>query len=83
MLLAIDLYEYFVNAEGIAIAAVSPFQSASIDSTELDAPEADRLPSNNDAALSQEILDIAVAEIESVVEPESLPHEVLWVQHRK
>ena len=44
-----------------------------------------------DSALCQDILNISMAavevevevEVEAIVEPESLPHEVLWVQHRK
>ena len=38
---------------------------------------------HSDASFGEQVFNIAVAEIESVVEPESLPHEVLWVRRRK
>jgi hypothetical protein len=41
MLLAIDLDEDFIDVEGIAKASVPPFQSAGINGSELDTPEAD------------------------------------------
>jgi hypothetical protein len=41
VLLAIDLHEDFINEEGITIPSVFPLQSSSIQSAELDAPEAD------------------------------------------
>jgi hypothetical protein len=34
-----------------------------------------------DASLSEQILYIPVAQVESIAKPESLPHEVLWVRH--
>ena len=36
MLFAIDLYEYFVNEESVAVASVRSLQSACINGTELD-----------------------------------------------
>ena len=41
MLLAVDLQEYFIDVEGIAIAAMSSLETAGVQGTELDAPEAD------------------------------------------
>jgi len=76
MLLAIDLDEDFVDVESIAVAAVLSFQPSSIQRSKLDAPEADRLPSDNDASLSQEIFNIPVAEIESVVEPDGITDDI-------
>jgi hypothetical protein len=53
MLLTIDLYEDFIDVEGITLASVLALQSTSINSYKLDAPEADRLASDSDASFSQ------------------------------
>jgi hypothetical protein len=55
MLLAIDLLvqhtgENLIEVEGVAVASVLSFQSACIDGTELDAPEAYRFSTDRDAS---------------------------------
>ena len=69
MLLAVDFDEYFIDVEGIAIASVFSLQAAGINGAELDTPEADCFSGHSDPPLSQEILDITVAEIEAIVQP--------------
>ena len=78
MLLAVDLDEDFIDVEGVAVISVLAFQSASINGAELDAPEADRFSRYSDASLSEEIFDISVAKIESVVEPDCVADNVGW-----
>lgn len=68
MLLAVDFDEYFVDVEGVAISTVLALQPSRVDGSELDAPEADRFPSDDDPALSQENFDIPVAQVEAIVE---------------
>ena len=68
--------ESFIDEEGITIASMSSFQAACIEGTELDTPKPDRLSSDDDASLSQEVFDIAVAKIESVVEPEGIADDI-------
>ena len=67
MLLAVDLDENLINVEGVAVASVLTFQSACINGAELDAPEADRLPRDDDSAFSEQIFDISMAQVETVV----------------
>ena len=67
MLLTVDLYEYFIDVEGVAVASVLPFQSSGINGAELDAPEADRLPRDDDSSFSEQIFDISMAQVETVV----------------
>jgi hypothetical protein len=50
VLLAIDFDEDLIDIKGIAVASVLAFQSSSIDSSEFDAPELDRLSSDGDAS---------------------------------
>jgi hypothetical protein len=76
VLLAIYLYEYFINVKGVAVASMLSFQSTSIDGTELNAPKADRFATDSDASLSHQVLKIAVAEIESVIEPDSIRNDI-------
>lgn len=69
MLLAIELYKDFVDKEGIAVASVLSLQPAGINSPELYTPEPDAFTADRDTSFREEILDVAVTEIESVVEP--------------
>lgn len=62
---------------------MAALQTPRVNCAEFDAQEADGLASDDDAAFSEKVFDVSVAEIESIVEPESLPHEVLWVRRRK
>ena len=72
MLLAVDLHEDFIDIEGITIAAMISLQATSIDSTELYSPQSDRFSSHDDASLGQEIFNVAMAQIEAVVEPDGV-----------
>lgn len=76
MLLAVDFDEDFIDAEGIAVAAVLPLQSVDINRSELDAPETDSFSADRDPTLRQQIFDIAMTEIESVVEPDSIADDI-------
>lgn len=67
-----------IDVEGVAVALTSPFQSPGIFGPELDAPEPFGFVSNGDTALSQKIFYIAEAEVESIVEPNSVPDYVVW-----
>ncbi len=60
MLLAIDLYKYFANVKGIAVATVLCLKTACIKRAKLDTPKADGSVGDGDAPLSQKILNIAV-----------------------
>ena len=51
-------------------------QSACINGTELDTPEADCLPAERDAAFCQQILDIPEAEVEAIVEPDGIGNDI-------
>jgi hypothetical protein len=53
MLFAVDLDENFVDVESIAKARVLAFQSSSIQSTKLDAPQPDRFSADGDASFSE------------------------------
>lgn len=52
------------------------FESSGIYCSELDASEANGLVADCDPAFSQEILDIAVTEVESIVEPEGVADDI-------
>ena len=76
MLLAINLYEYFIDVESIAETSVLALQSTCIDGTKLDTPESDRFAAYGDTSFGQEIFNIAVAEIETEVEPDSVGNDI-------
>jgi hypothetical protein len=54
------------------------FQATGINGPELDAPKADGFSGYSDTALGEKIFYISVAEIESVVEPDSITDDVGW-----
>ena len=76
VLLAVDFHEDFIDEEGVAVTSVLALQSAGINRSEFYAPETDCFTADGDAALGQEIFDISVAEIETIVEPDSVGDDV-------
>ena len=68
--------EDFIDVECVTVASVFTLQSAGINGSELDAPKADSFAADCDATFSEEIFDIAVAEIEAVVEPDGVTDDV-------
>ena len=52
------------------------FQSAGINGTELDAPEANCFSGYSDASLGEKIFDITMAEVESIVQPDGVGDDV-------
>jgi hypothetical protein len=75
-LLAVDLHEHFVDVERVTEFPVSLFQSTYVPGSELDASGADRFPSDYDSAFSQKIFDIPVAQVEALVEPDSMGNDI-------
>ena len=62
--------------EGIAVTSMFSLQAAGVDSAELDVPKAVRFATDGYAPFGQEIFDIAVTEIESIVQPDSVADNV-------
>jgi len=61
MLPTIDFHKDFIDVECVAVASVLSLQSAGVNGSEFDAPKTDCFAANSDAALGEDILDIAVA----------------------
>jgi hypothetical protein len=76
MLFAVDLHEHFIDIEGVAITAMLAFQSLRVESTKLDAPQSDGFVADCDASFSKEVFDIAVAEVEAAIEPNSIGNDI-------
>ena len=76
MLLAIDLHEDLIDEECIAVASVPPLQSSSVYNSEFDTPQANRFAADSYASLGKKILDISVAEVESVVQPDCVTNDI-------
>ena len=75
VLLTVDLYENFIHEESIAITPVFTLQSAGINGTELDAPQAYRLAGDGHASFCQEVLDITMAKVKAVIQPNRLAED--------
>jgi hypothetical protein len=76
MLLTVDLHKDFIDEKGIAVATVLSFQTARIKGSELDAPKTDCFATDCDATFGQEVFNVAVAEVESIVKPDSVGNDV-------
>jgi hypothetical protein len=68
--------ENLVDEEGVTISLVSSFQATCVDGSEFDAPEAYRFSTDSDAAFSEKIFDIAMAEIEAVVKADCVGNDI-------
>ena len=80
VLLAIDLEvvhtgKYFIDVEGGTLSLVSSFQAAGVRGAELDAPEADWFSTHHDPSLIQQIFNIAVAQVKSIIKPDSVRND--------
>ena len=76
-LLTSDPDEDLVQVESVAVAAVPAPQSMRVPWPELVAPEADRLVGDQDASPGQDVLDVPMANVEAVVEPDGVLDD-LW-----
>ena len=75
---AVYLDEDFVDVKDIAVASMLSFQAAGINGAEFDAPQADRFAADGDPSFSQQVFDVAVAQIEAIVEPDGVGNNVWW-----
>ena len=78
MLFAANLHEHFINEEGIAVTLMLSLQAPGVFRSKLDAPKANGFIADRNSAFSQEIFDIAVAEIESIVQPYGVLDDSGW-----
>jgi len=76
LLLAIDLHEDLIDVERIAVATVSLFESTSVSSAKLDTPESNGFVADANASFGEQVFDISMAEIESMVEPNRVTDDV-------
>lgn len=78
MLLAVDLHEDFVYVVSVSVASMCPLQYSGVNCFEFYAPKTYRFTANSDASFSENILDVSVTQIESVVEPDSIGNDIGW-----
>jgi hypothetical protein len=55
---------------------MSSFQAPGVQIAKLDTPEANRLSANSDASFSEQIFNIAMAQVEAIVEPGSIRNDI-------
>ena len=87
MLLAVDLMvrhtgKDFVDVECVAIASVLSFQSSSVYSPEFYTPQANRLATDGDTSLSEQILDVSMTEVKAEVQPDGITDDVCGASSR-
>ena len=83
MLLAIDFDKDFIDVEGVALNSMFALQPASIYRSGFYTPTADGFATDGDTPLSEKIFNEwsgtpAVAEVESLVEPDSIRNDIWW-----
>ena len=57
---------------------MSFLQSSGVCRSEFNAPQADGFIADRDSALSEKIFDISVAQIEAIIEPDSVTDNIRW-----
>jgi hypothetical protein len=70
--------EDFIYEERVAIAPVLSLQAASVESTELETPQANGFATDGNATFSEEIFDVAVTQFETIVEPDGIADDAGW-----
>lgn len=70
--------EYFVGEERIAESVVFALESLREERAKLVAPQPHRLVRHLDSTFSEQVLDVAVAEIETMVEPDRVLNDGRW-----
>ena len=75
--------EDLVDVEGIAVTPVLALQAAGINRSEFYTPETDCFTADGDASFGQEVLDITVAQVKSVVEPAGVGNDTGWGAPRR
>jgi hypothetical protein len=76
MLFTIDFYEDFIDEEGVTVTSMSTLQSFGVSGSKLDTSEPDGLIADCYATLSQEIFDIAVAEVKAIAHPDCIADDI-------
>ena len=70
--------EDLVDVEGITVTLVLALQAAGINRSEFYTPETDCFTADGDASFGQEIFNIAVAGVKSIVEPDGVGNDIQW-----
>ena len=76
--LTLDRDEEFIQVPGVAQTTLPSFQGSSVSRAEFATPLPNRLVGDNDTALSQQILDVAEAEGEPVIQPHGVADNQGW-----
>ena len=76
MLLAIDLYEDFIDEERVTITTMLSLQPPGVNRSKLDAPESDSFVADGDATLSKKVFNISMAQVESVIQPNCIADDI-------
>ena len=74
----VDRDEEFIQVPGVAQTTLPSFQGSSVSRAEFATPLPNRLVGDNDTALSQQILDVAEAEGEPVLQPHGVADNQGW-----
>jgi hypothetical protein len=82
VLFNIVLYEDFIDVKGVAVSTMLPLQSSRLERSEFDTPQPDRFAADGDTTFSQQTLYISMAEIKSIVEPDSVADDVCGPRSR-
>ncbi|MFT4730401.1 MAG: hypothetical protein ACI9UN_004927 [Granulosicoccus sp.] len=76
MLLAVDLDEDFIDVEGVTVTSMLSLQATCKNGSEFDTPETDCFAADSDSSFGEEVFNIAMAQVETIVEPDSVRNYV-------
>ena len=78
MLFPLNLNEHLINEEGVTISLMLPSQSLGIYRSKLITPKADSLITDLDAPLGHQVFDVAVTQVETMVQPHGILNDLGW-----
>jgi hypothetical protein len=78
--LALYVHEEFIQVPNVSLATIPASEVPSVPDSELATPLPDRFVGDDDSPLCQEVLNIAEAQAESVIQPDRLTDDQ-WRKH--
>ena len=76
--LTADLHEYFINEKNIAETLVPTLQPAGILRSKLVTPQTNSFITDGNSTFSQQIVDISMTEVKSIIEPNRVLNKFSW-----
>jgi hypothetical protein len=76
MLLTVNFDKDLIDVEGVTITPMVSLQPTGVQRSEFDAPQADGLAADNDASLGQQVFNVSMTQVETIVESDGVGYNI-------